>query len=67
MLVLSRKIGESLVIANEIVVRVLEVKGHRVRLGIQAPPDVDVWREELSACQQGRRQELAAADLVTVQ
>jgi carbon storage regulator len=48
MLVLSRKIGECVVIADDIVVKVLDVQGGRIRLGIEAPPYVSVWREELS-------------------
>jgi carbon storage regulator len=47
MLVLSRKTGERIVIADSIVVTVLEVKGSHVRLGIQAPPRFRVRREEL--------------------
>lgn len=47
MLVLSRKPSERIVIAEEIVVQVLEVNGNRVRLGIEAPIDVQVRREEL--------------------
>ena len=48
MLVLSRKIGERVVIGDRIVVTVLEVKGRQVRLGFEAPPDVQIWRGELS-------------------
>jgi carbon storage regulator len=48
MLVLSRKIGERLLIGDHIVIHVLEMKGHRVRIGIEAPPEVPVWREELA-------------------
>lgn len=48
MLVLSRKIGEKVVIGNGIVVTVLEVKGRQVRLGFQAPPNVPIWRGELA-------------------
>jgi carbon storage regulator len=47
MLVLSRRIGERIVIDNQIVVEVLQVKGNRIRLGIQAPPGSSVLREEL--------------------
>jgi len=46
MLVLSRKVGERLVIADNIVVEVLEVRGRQIRLGVQAPAEVEVWREE---------------------
>jgi len=47
MLVLSRKVGEKIVIGNQIVVTVLEVKGRQIRLGIEAPADVSVWRGEI--------------------
>jgi carbon storage regulator len=47
MLVLTRKIGERIVIDNRIVVEVLSVKGNRIRLGIEAPAGVDVLRSEL--------------------
>lgn len=46
MLVLSRRIGESIVISNNIVIRVLEVSGSQVRLGIEAPKEVAVYRSE---------------------
>jgi carbon storage regulator len=48
MLVLSRKVGERVVIGDRIVVTVLEVKGRQVRLGFEAPPDVQIWRGELA-------------------
>jgi carbon storage regulator len=47
MLVLTRKAGERIVIADNIVVEVLEVQGNRVRIGIQAPQGVTILREEL--------------------
>jgi carbon storage regulator len=47
MLVLSRKVGERIVICGDIVVEVLELKGNRVRLGIQAPAGAAILREEL--------------------
>jgi carbon storage regulator len=47
MLVLTRRIGERIVIDHQIVLEVLEVKGNRIRLGIQAPSDVSIVREEL--------------------
>jgi carbon storage regulator len=48
MLVLTRKVGERVVIAGGIVIEVLAAKGRQVRLGVHAPPEVAVWREELS-------------------
>ena len=46
MLVLSRRVGEEIVIANQVRVRILEVRGRRVRLGFAAPESVSVDREE---------------------
>ena len=48
MLVLTRKIGESVVIGGQIVIKVLELNETRIRLGIEAPPQEAIWREELS-------------------
>jgi carbon storage regulator len=53
MLVLSRKHGECLVIDGDTVIRVLEIRGNLVRLGIEAPDDVAILRSELSAGQEG--------------
>ncbi len=64
MLVLSRKVGERIVLDNRIVVTVLEVKGRQVRLGFEAPPDVSIWRGELEFQDHHRaapREELLAA------
>ncbi|MFM8271824.1 MAG: carbon storage regulator CsrA [Gemmata sp.] len=47
MLVLSRKKNESIVINNDIVITVVEVRGDKVRLGIEAPKDVPVHRQEV--------------------
>lgn len=47
MLVLSRKMNESIVINNDITVTVVEIRGGKVRLGIVAPKEVPVHREEV--------------------
>jgi len=47
MLVLSRKKNESIVIADTITVTVVEIRGDKVRLGIEAPRDVPVHRQEV--------------------
>ncbi len=47
MLVLSRKSGETIVIGDSITVTVMEVKGERVRIGVAAPHEVAVHREEV--------------------
>jgi len=49
MLVLTRRIGEEIVIADEIRVIVVSVKGDRVRIGIDAPRDISVERLEVRA------------------
>ena len=49
MLVLTRRPNQSIVIGGNIVVTVLEVRGDQVRLGIKAPRDVDVHRDEVWA------------------
>lgn len=49
MLVLSRRVGESVVIGDEVTVTVLEVRGDVVRIGIDAPRSVSVHRAELLA------------------
>lgn len=48
MLVLSRKIGERVLIGESIVVTVLEVRGQVVKVGIEAPRTIRVFREELA-------------------
>ncbi len=47
MLILSRKAGETLVINNEIEVKIIEVVGDKIKIGIQAPKDVKILRKEL--------------------
>ena len=47
MLILTRRVGESLMIGDEVTVTVLGVKGNQVRIGVNAPKDVSVHREEI--------------------
>lgn len=47
MLALSRKIGESIVINNDIEITILEIKGDQVKVGIAAPKSVPIYRKEL--------------------
>ncbi len=47
MLILTRRVGESLIIGDNVNVTVLGVKGNQVRIGVNAPKDVSVHREEI--------------------
>ena len=49
MLALSRKANESIIIGNDIEITILEVKGEQVKIGINAPKSVPVYREEVYA------------------
>ncbi|MBK6598382.1 MAG: carbon storage regulator CsrA [Proteobacteria bacterium] len=55
MLILTRRVGESVMIGREITVTVLGVKGNQVRIGINAPKDVSVHREEIFHRIEGER------------
>lgn len=47
MLILTRRVGETVMIGNDVTVTVLGVKGNQVRVGVNAPKDVAVHREEI--------------------
>lgn len=47
MLILTRKAGESLLIGDEISITILSVRGNQIKLGVNAPKDVSVYREEI--------------------
>jgi carbon storage regulator len=48
MLVLSRKLGEKIVIGDNIVVTVVKIDRNQIRIGIEAPPEIPVYREEIA-------------------
>ena len=62
MLVLTRRPGESIVVGQNIVITVIEIKGGQVRIGIDAPREVQVHREEVY--EQVRQENIAAVQSV---
>ncbi len=69
MLVLTRKIEESITIGSDITVSVLEIKGNQVKIGIKAPKDVPVYRAEIyeSVMNENVRAAQAPVDLEQLQ
>lgn len=66
MLVLSRKAGESIVIGNDVVITILEVKGGQIRVGVDAPRNLAVHRAEIyGQVQAENRAAVASTDLTS--
>ena len=63
MLALSRKVNESIIINNDIEVTILEIKGDQVKIGINAPKSVPVYRKELYLQIQEANKEAVAASI----
>jgi len=64
-LILTRRIGETVMIGDEVTVTVLRVKGNQVRLGVNAPKSVSVQREEIYT--RGRQEDGALAEPQTLE
>ena len=63
MLILTRRVGETLMIGDDVTVTVLGVKGNQVRIGVNAPKDVSVHREEIyERIKKERQQGLAGGE-----
>lgn len=60
MLILSRKTGEKLMIGDDVELTILGIKGNQVRVGVSAPKDVPVHREEVYLRIQNEKQEVKA-------
>lgn len=63
MLILSRKIDESIVISDDIEVSIVDIKGDQVKLGIRAPKDVKVYRQEVFTAIQNENKAAAQAGI----
>jgi carbon storage regulator len=64
MLVLSRKCGESFLINDEIVIKITEISGDKVKIGIEAPKSYRILREEISQTEKSNKE---AAELISAE
>ncbi|RLA65096.1 MAG: carbon storage regulator [Epsilonproteobacteria bacterium] len=66
MLVLTRKLGESIAIDDHIKIVVVQIKGKQVRLGIKAPKETKIHREEVYKSIQDQNQEALESDMTAI-
>ena len=67
MLVLTRKLGESIAIDDHIKITVVQIKGKQVRLGIKAPKETKIHREEVYMAIQDQNKESVGASVASLQ
>ncbi|MDI9508276.1 MAG: carbon storage regulator CsrA [Clostridiales bacterium] len=63
MLALSRKVNESIIIGNDIEITILEIKGDQIKIGINAPKSVPIYRKELYLQIQESNKEAASSEI----
>jgi carbon storage regulator len=63
MLVLSRKLGEKIVIGDNIVITVVKIDRNQIRIGIEAPSDISIYREEIAPQRVARTERTEAVAL----
>lgn len=63
MLIITRRAGEKIVVGDDIVVQVMEITGNTVRIGIAAPQELPVYREEIWAAVKEENQASASVDV----
>lgn len=66
MLIITRRPGEKIMLGDDVVIEVMEVSGSSVRVGIQAPKSVPVYREEIWAAVKEENKAAAAAETTTL-
>ena len=67
MLILTRKKDESIVIGNDIVIKIVDIEEGRVRLGISAPADVSIYRHEVYEAIQQENKEAAISREISIE
>ena len=63
MLLITRRVGEKIMVGDDVVVEVIEVSGSSVRIGIAAPKSIPVYREEIWAAVQAENRAAAASEV----
>ena len=66
MLILTRKLGEMIRIGDDVTVRVIEVRGSQIRLGVEAPPTVRIYREEIYKAIRQQNEQAAVAGVTNL-
>lgn len=67
MLILTRKLGEVIRVGDQVTVRILEVRGNQVRLGLEAPASVRIYREEVYRAIRKENEEAASDGLASLE